>query len=92
MPIVDDFNIRWQCSHCKTLQLAYMGDPLDLTIPDREAVRCYNCKRVELIGEPEGEEGFIFRVSHGLEDDQPITEAVLLEHAFIEDGTPIRSN
>ena len=87
MPQVDDFNIRWKCIHCGVQQKVYMGDPEDFTLPDREAVRCCACKKLEFIGGKEEE--FAFRCVHGLEDDQPITEAILQEHAYIEDGEPI---
>jgi hypothetical protein len=91
MAIIDDFHCPWQCSYCETHQVVYVGDPEDLTIPDREAVRCYNCKRVEFLGDDLGEEAYAFLVDHGLPKDQSITEAVLLEHALIEDGQPIGS-
>lgn len=84
MPQINDFHIHWKCANCGARQKVYMGDPQDLTIPDREAVRCFACKRLEFIGGEE--EAFAFRVDHGLPDDQPITEAVLKEHAYIEDG------
>lgn len=89
MPAVPHYNMDWQCKHCNAKQTVYIGDPEDLTYPDVEAVRCCNCKKLELTMDDTD-----FRAIHGLYDeetDKPlqITEQVIEEYAFIENGMPL---
>lgn len=90
MPRIDDFNEKWKCAHCGVKQLVYVGDPEDQTLPDREAFRCYNCNKIELMMPEED-----FRATHGLYDDDTdkplqVTPELIAEHAFIEDGKPMK--
>lgn len=88
MPAIPNYNMDWQCKHCSAKQKVYVGDPEDLTRPDVEAVRCYACKKLELTMEDEE-----FRATHSLYDDETdeplrITEQVIEEYAYIENGMP----
>lgn len=81
MPLIPNFNVEWSCVHCKVIQSVYVGDPEDLTIPDREAVRCYSCHKLELTMSEED-----FRLYHGIDENVLITQELIQEFAFIEDG------
>jgi hypothetical protein len=84
MPPIDDFRIKWKCVHCGKNQLVYVGDPADYTIPDREAMRCYACKKVELIVSKEE-----FLDYHT--DVKDVTTETIEKHAFIQDGEMMRA-
>lgn len=87
MPAMPNHNVDWSCKHCGAVQLVYFGDPEDETKPDVEAVRCYSCRKLELLDE------FDFRSKQCLYDqetDKPlgITDEMIEKWAYIEDGFP----
>lgn len=88
MPTLPNYHMDWQCKYCGTKQTVYVGDVNDLTKPDVDAVRCCACKKLELTSEDE----LVYRSKWSLwdEDDNelPITDAVILMNAYIEDGIP----
>lgn len=90
MPFVNTCHAEWLCGHCGTKQSVYTGDPEDLTIPDVEAVRCYQCKKVELTTDDDE-----FCISNSLyasddaNDFLPVTQELIEEYANIEEGVPV---
>ena len=62
------------CPKCGKRNYVYLGDMSDITAPDREAVRCWNCKTVGWLGE----ESRDMAVDMGYES---------IEEAYVEDGT-----
>jgi hypothetical protein len=90
MPALPNYHMDWQCKHCCAKQTVYVGDMEDLTRPDVDAVRCYACKKLELILDDDD-----FRATNSLYDDDtdaplPITDELIEEYAYIEDGIPLK--
>lgn len=38
--------VRSQCEHCKQWNYVYVGDPYDVTRPDVDQFRCWNCEKL----------------------------------------------
>lgn len=90
MPAIETDTILWECRHCHTYQNVYIGDKDDMTLPDVEALRCYACKNLELTYEDHNEFNYSHNLYAGNDDLLPITQELIAEHAYIEDGRPIK--
>lgn len=53
MPFTPNFYERFTCDFCSAVQVVYIGDPQDMTIPDVEGVRCMYCGHVECVEDPD---------------------------------------
>jgi len=71
------FTIR--CPKCKTKNWVFAGDPDDLTKPDPESMKCFNCKTVSWIAQSIKEE---FELNYEFDD----SKEDIINNSYCVDG------
>lgn len=82
MPLIAEYcYFLWRCEHCCAKQKIESGNVNDLTLPDYNVMRCYVCKKLELLISKDE-----FRQIYNLETDVILTDELLEKYGLIIDG------
>lgn len=77
------------CPRCEIPNWICNGDTSDMTVPDIEAIECFNCGKKFWIDETQiGMENY----SHLLEDGETTLDEILEDEAYYEKGKPSPTN